>query len=108
MRYDPRPGTTRHYLNCRHGLAPERGRWLGSLFPYRRPRRISRFRLDCEALRFLSARRMMAAQAQRSGWRRVVKGLWIDPATGIRRHIHHPKDDGFFRHCRGRRRGAAL
>lgn len=83
MSYDPRPGTRRYYLNCRHDLATARGYRLESLLPYRRPRRLSRLRLSSEQLGDITARRCLAWRCRAARLEHIGRGSWYDSSLGI-------------------------
>lgn len=81
----PRPGSTRAWLNYRHGLPQVRGFPLPYVIRgyYLRPRRRSRFCQGAGTLHFLAARRYMAAQCRRRNYQRIRPGLWYDAAGDV-------------------------
>jgi hypothetical protein len=85
MPFAPRPGSTRAWLNYRHGLPYVVG------FPvphalrgyYRQHRQRSRFALSRGTLHYLAVRRITATRCQKMGMQRLRPGVWVDNIADV-------------------------
>jgi hypothetical protein len=81
----PRPGSTRAWLNYRHGLPAVVGFPLPYVLRgyYRQHRQRSRFALSRGTLHYLAVRRITAARCQAMGMRRLRPGVWYSDLAEV-------------------------